>query len=148
MRRSVFAMRSAERALCSPRPELLMAANSNSSATFDPAFRALYREEVERILEQFGDSVLGHTTTRRRSETVEKLLLGLYAQQPLAEAGYSLVALGGFGRAALFPHSDIDLLFLCENERLRERAKEPVRHICQELWDSGLRVSPTTRTLQ
>ncbi|HZD32176.1 MAG TPA: [protein-PII] uridylyltransferase, partial [Candidatus Angelobacter sp.] len=30
---------------------------------------------------------------------------------------------------------------------LRSRAKDPVRAICQELWDSGLRASPTTRTL-
>ena len=126
-----------------------MAANSNSSSTFDPALRTFYREETERILEQFGADVLGHAATRKRSEMVEKLLLGLYApQQELREPGYALVALGGFGRATLFPHSDVDLLFLCETERLRDRAKDPVRRICQELWDSGLRVSPTTRTLQ
>lgn len=125
-----------------------MASNSNPGATFDPALRSFYREESERILEQFGANVLGHATTRSRSETVEKLLLGLYAQQAqLRGPGYALVALGGFGGSALFPHSDIDLLFLCENERLRDRAKDPVRQICQELWDSGLRVSPTTRTL-
>ena len=47
----------------------------------------------------------------------------------------------------MFPHSDIDLLFVCENETLRARAKDPVRAICQELWDTGLRVSPTTRTI-
>jgi [protein-PII] uridylyltransferase len=126
-----------------------MASNSNSSSTFDPASRTFYRDESERILEQFGENVLGRATTRRRSEMVGKLLLGLYSeQQQLGESGYALIALGGFGRAALFPHSDIDLLFLCENERLRERAKDPVRSICQELWDSGLRVSPTTRTLE
>ena len=62
-------------------------------------------------------------------------------------AGFALVALGGFGRRALYPQSDIDLLFLCENEALRSRAKDPVRSICQELWDTGLRVSPTTRTI-
>jgi [protein-PII] uridylyltransferase len=125
-----------------------MEANSNSSPTWEPASRTLYREDSARIFEQFGATVLGHATTRSRSETVEKLLLGIYAQQEqLREPGYALVALGGFGRAALFPHSDIDLLFLCENERLRDRAKDPVRQICQELWDSGLRVSPTTRTL-
>ena len=50
---------------------------------------------------------------------------------------------------ALFPHSDIDLLFLCESERQRDRGRRKIRcaKICQELWDSGLRVSPTTRTL-
>ena len=64
-----------------------------------------------------------------------------------AGSGVALVALGGFGRRALFPHSDVDLLFLAENEALRGRMKEPIRSICQEMWDIGLRVSPTTRTL-
>ena len=40
-----------------------------------------------------------------------------------------------------------DLLFLAESESLRGRMKDPVRSICQEMWDIGLRVSPTTRTL-
>ena len=31
--------------------------------------------------------------------------------------------------------------------RCEARAKDPVRSICQELWDTGLRVSPTTRTI-
>ncbi len=125
-----------------------MASNSNPSATFDPALRAFYREESARIFEQFGETVLGRAITGGRSDAVEKLLLGLYAQQEeFHEPGYALVALGGFGRSALFPHSDIDLLFLCESERQRDRAKDPVRQVCQELWDSGLRVSPTTRTL-
>lgn len=126
-----------------------MAANANSSSALEPASRALYREESARLLEQFGEMVRGRATTRGRSEAVEKLLLDLYAQQTqLGESGYALVALGGFGRTALFPHSDVDLMFLCENERGRDRAKDPVRQICQELWDSGLRVSPTTRTLE
>ena len=125
-----------------------MPANLTSRSNFDAALRIYYREESERIFAQFGANVLGHATTQERAQLVENLLLRLYAQQPqLLDSGYALVALGGFGRAALFPHSDIDLLFLCENERLRDLAKDPVRHICQQLWDSGLRVSPTTRTL-
>ena len=34
-----------------------------------------------------------------------------------------------------------------QNEALRGSMKEPIRSICQEMWDIGLRVSPTTRTL-
>ncbi len=126
-----------------------MAANSSPNVTFDPAIGLHYREENERILEHFGTTGLGRATTRKRCELVESLLRQLYAQQPqLLQPGYALVALGGFGRAALFPHSDVDLLFLCENERLRERAKDSVRQICQQLWDGGLRVSPTTRSVE
>ncbi len=61
--------------------------------------------------------------------------------------GFALVAVGGYGRSELFPHSDVDLLFLTEDEASRERIKEPVSAVCREMWDCGLRVSPSTRTL-
>ncbi len=120
-----------------------------STPTFDPALRSYYREETERVRRDFEANGSGRACIQDRSQVVDRLLYQLWAQQPALEAnaGYSLVALGGYGRQALYPQSDIDLLFLCENEALRLRAKEPVRAICQELWDSGLRVSPTTRTL-
>ena len=33
------------------------------------------------------------------------------------------------------------------DEAARERIEEPVSEVCQEMWDCGLRVSPSTRTL-
>src|SRR5664279_6068067 len=117
-----------------------------STPTFDPALRSFYKEESDRVRRDFEGNGLGHSCTQDRTQLVDKLLLHLWEQQPAlrTSAGFALVALGGFGRRALYPHSDIDLLFLCENEALRTRAKDPVRSICQELWDTGLRVSPTT----
>jgi [protein-PII] uridylyltransferase len=64
-----------------------------------------------------------------------------------AASGCALIALGGFGRSELFPHSDVDLLFLTENELGRDAIKDEVRGVCQTMWDTGLRVSPATRTL-
>jgi [protein-PII] uridylyltransferase len=120
-----------------------------STPTFDPALRSFYREESDRLRRDFEANGSGRACTRDRTQVVDKLLFHLWEQQPAlrSNAGFALVALGGFGRRALYPHSDIDLLFLCENEALRARAKEPIRGICQELWDTGLRVSPTTRTI-
>jgi len=120
-----------------------------STPTFDPALRSFYKEESDRVRRDFEGNGSGRACTQDRTMLVDKLLLHLWEQQPALSAsiGIALVALGGFGRRALYPHSDIDLLFLCENEALRTRAKDPVRSICQELWDTGLRVSPTTRTI-
>ena len=84
---------------------------------------------------------------RDRTVVVDNLAAQLWNHHVSASSGFVLVALGGFGRRALFPYSDVDLLFLAENEEQRGRMKEPVRSICQEMWDIGLRVSPTTRTL-
>lgn len=120
-----------------------------STPTFDPALRSYYKEESDRVRRDFESNGSGRACTHDRAQLVDKLLVQLWAQQsaPLGSAGYALVALGGFGRRALYPNSDIDLLFLCDNETLRSSAKDPVRSICQELWDTGLRVSPTTRTI-
>lgn len=121
-----------------------------STPTFDPALRSFYKEESDRVRRDFEANSSGRACTQDRTQVVDKLLLHLWEHQPAlrANAGFALVALGGFGRRALYPHSDIDLLFLCENEVLRTRAKDPIRSICQELWDTGLRVSPTTRTME
>jgi [protein-PII] uridylyltransferase len=120
-----------------------------STPTFDPALRSFYKEESDRVRRDFEANGSGRSCTLDRTQLVDKLLFHLWEQQPALRTttGFALVALGGFGRRALYPHSDIDLLFLCENEALRTRAKDPVRSICQELWDTGLRVSPTTRTI-
>src|SRR5271157_4348341 len=119
------------------------------SPAADSTLRSHYRQEFERLRGEFEANGLGATTVRDRTAVVDKLALQLWEQHVATRdgSGFALVALGGFGRRALFPHSDVDLLFLAENEALRGGMKEPVRSICQELWDSGLRASPTTRTL-
>ncbi len=120
-----------------------------STPTFDPALRSFYKEESDRVRRDFEANGSGRSCTEDRTSIVDKLLLHLWEQQPAlrSNAGFSLAAMGGYGRRALYPQSDIDLLFLCESEALRARAKDPVRSICQELWDTGLRVSPTVRTI-
>jgi [protein-PII] uridylyltransferase len=126
-----------------------MAANSTPSPSPSSALRDRYREDTERLRDQFAAHSSGVATTTERAAAVERLLSRLWGQQAiLGESGYAMAALGGFGRGSLFPHSDVDLLFLCENETFRGRAKDPIRAVCQELWDTGLRVSPTTRTLE
>ncbi len=119
------------------------------SPAADSTLRTHYRQEFERLRGEFEANGSGAATVRDRTAVVDKLAIQLWEQNVSTRAGsgLALVALGGFGRRALFPHSDVDLLFLTQNEALRGSMKEPIRSICQEMWDIGLRVSPTTRTL-
>src|SRR5215469_10404946 len=120
-----------------------------STPISDFALRSLYKEESERVRRDFESDGSGRSCTQERTQLVEKLLVPLWQQQSdlSSKPGFALVALGGFGRGTLYPHSDIDLLFLCETDALRLGANDPARAICQELWDAGLRVSPTTRSI-
>ncbi len=119
------------------------------SPAADSTLRSHYRQEFERLRGEFEANGSGEATVRDRTAVVDRLALQLWEQNVSTRAGsgVALIALGGFGRRALFPHSDVDLLFLAENEARRGWAKDPVRSICQEMWDIGLRVSPATRTL-
>ena len=60
----------------------------------------------------------------------------------------ALVATGGFGRRELFPCSDVDVFFLCANEKVEPAYKDQIRACTQAMWDIGLRASPVTRTLK
>ncbi len=58
-----------------------------------------------------------------------------------------MLAVGGYGRRQLFPHSDVDLLILFDSERALAAAKSAISPFLQSLWDSALRVSHSVRTL-
>jgi len=119
------------------------------SSSAESTLRNRYRQEFDRVRQNFETTGSGQSVVSQRSALVDQLALRLWDRHvaPSSSSGYALVALGGFGRKALFPYSDVDVLFLCESEALRVSVKDPVRTMCQEMWDIGLRVSPTTRTL-
>jgi [protein-PII] uridylyltransferase len=120
-----------------------------STATPESALRTFYRQEFDRVRRDFQASGSGQAAISQRTDLVDRLAVQLWEQYiaPRTHEGCTLAAIGGFGRKALFPHSDVDLLFLCESEAVRSCLKDPVRIVCQGMWDTGLRVSPTTRTI-
>lgn len=97
--------------------------------------------------ERSGD---GSGLARRRSYSVSARLRELWASLfPGGESpGIALLATGGFGRNELFPYSDVDVLFLLENDKAVEHHRDAVRVFTQAMWDIGLRASPATRTLK
>ncbi len=102
---------------------------------------------VRQTCERTGD---GTAAIRRRSAVVDRILIEMwrraFAGNPTQHA--CLLALGGYGRKDLFPHSDIDVLFAFADDKTEQQAKEAVRAIIQGMWDIGLRASPTSRTLK
>jgi [protein-PII] uridylyltransferase len=84
-----------------------------------------------------------------RSADVDERVRDAFAAtlEPKFPSGLTLLAVGGFGRRELFPHSDVDLLILIEPETQLAAAKETLSVFLQSLWDSGLRPSHSVHTV-
>ncbi|HKW18737.1 MAG TPA: [protein-PII] uridylyltransferase [Terriglobales bacterium] len=123
----------------------------STAATLRTELRELYLSESARIQQEFASSGNGPAAIGARTELVEKVLRRLWGELICStENGpknFVLVALGGFGRRALFPHSDIDILFLHAERGTEDTLRDPVRSFCQELWDLRMKLGPTTRAL-
>ena len=113
--------------------------------------RDLYVRESASIQHEFSVTGEGSAALARRTSVVDSILLRLWNEaisaDPEGPKNFALVATGGFGRGWLFPHSDIDLLFLHAGSDSENDFKDSIRRFSQDLWDLKLKLSPATRTL-
>ncbi len=66
---------------------------------------------------------------------------------PTAGDRLAVVAVGGYGRGELAPYSDIDLLFLFPWKQTA-RGEQLVEYMLYMLWDMGLKVGHSTRSVE
>jgi [protein-PII] uridylyltransferase len=107
------------------------------------------RSNPDLIRQEFASSEDAAAAIASRSALVDALVSDAYTAW-LAETfpqGVAVLAVGGFGRSELFPHSDIDVLLLVDKEIQGNRQREALGAFLRTLWDSGLRVSQSVRTV-
>ncbi len=113
--------------------------------------RDLYASESAKIEREFAATSNGHKAIEDRAALVDRIIVDLCREtldaDPSRLERFCLVALGGYGRRALFPFSDIDLMFLGEDKDSESRYRDGTRTLSRALWDLRLRLSPTNRTL-
>ncbi len=86
---------------------------------------------------------------RARVQSVDSILQDawrLIMPEPLRHRDMALVAVGGYGREELNPHSDIDIMLLTNGNK---RAIEPqtIETFVRFLWDIGFEIGHSVRTL-
>lgn len=101
-------------------------------------------EAVARIRRKHEDGASGVSVCEELAQAVDRFVLDLFSRDSGSFNG-ALVALGGYGRGVLNPHSDVDLLFLLNNSG-REKARPP-ETLLANLWDLGLKVGHSARTI-
>ncbi len=84
------------------------------------------------------------------TDTELNRLWGLAGLNDASDRACSLIAVGGYGRAELFPHSDVDVLVLLpENAEIdsNEALKTALANFITACWDSGLEIGSSVRTV-
>lgn len=84
---------------------------------------------------------------RDKSSFIDDLLCACWRHFLGAEADtHSLIAIGGYGRNELFPHSDIDIVILLNEQKTGETG-DNLSRFCTFLWDIGLKPGLSVRTI-
>ena len=124
----------------------------------EAALLALYKKFLKienhrlRLKHQAGGS--GREIAQQRAVLVDIVLRHLYNAATRgttpreAGCGIALVAIGGFGRGELSPHSDVDLMFLHEAAVVPKQIGTIIESILRMLWDVGFKVGHSTRSIE
>jgi len=85
---------------------------------------------------------------KARAWVVDQLVLHAWHSLIPSGENVSLVAVGGFGRGELHPHSDVDLLILLAESPLAETLRTAIEDFVTLLWDAGFYLGHSVRTVE
>ncbi|HYF43996.1 MAG TPA: [protein-PII] uridylyltransferase, partial [Ramlibacter sp.] len=86
---------------------------------------------------------------RRLARHADAALMLLWKQARFPP-GFALIAVGGFGRGELFPHSDVDVLVLMPDGTAADddaQLKDRLERFIGSCWDTGLEIGSSVRTV-
>ena len=117
-------------------------------------FKTALAQGAAEVRSRLGESGLGSTVLASNSFLMDQLMRAIFdvalkaypVANPSKGEALSIVAVGGYGRAELAPHSDIDLLFLTPY-KLAPHGEQIVEYMLYMLWDLGLKVGHATRSV-
>ncbi|MEO8922288.1 MAG: nucleotidyltransferase domain-containing protein, partial [Caldimonas sp.] len=114
--------------------------------------RARHRDGKAALLARFAAA---RPTTRAALLLVRSLagevdgtLIALWQKAGMPD-GTALVAVGGYGRGELFPHSDVDVLVLFPGDDIvgLEGRSLATERLIADCWDAGLEIGSSVRTV-
>ena len=108
-----------------------------------------WRAQLKAAQEALKADFYAHSNARRclqqRTSFIDKLLRAVWKDTNIFN-DTCLIAVGGYGRGELFPHSDIDVLIL-PPESPPPQLNVKIEALVTLLWDIGLNVGHSVRTL-
>ena len=113
-----------------------------TDSTFADKFKKIYADIKDTHLHKKNSGI---QVVNNFSNQIDKLISS-EVNLSYKNKGIALLALGGYGRRELCIQSDIDILILYEKSRLSE-AKDVAEKVLYKLWDTGLEVGNSLRTI-
>ena len=112
---------------------------------------AAFKKVIRRANEVLDARFMAGREIRRliedRAWFIDQILLEAWGRLEWSEdADIALLAVGGYGRGELHPHSDIDLLILLDCAD-HETFRDPIERFLTLLWDIGLEVGQSVRSV-
>jgi [protein-PII] uridylyltransferase len=110
-----------------------------------PSCKEAITAATEYLHSQFRSGAPAGDLIRLRAIFMDTLLGTLWDRQDWGQAELALVAVGGYGRGELHPHSDVDILLLrgeCDSG-----CEQQLESFLTLLWDIGLVIGHSVRTV-
>ena len=84
---------------------------------------------------------------KARAWVVDQLIVHAWNSVMPADEDIALLAVGGFGRGELHPHSDVDLLILLRESQPGEHLRSAIESFVTLLWDAGFYLGHSVRSV-
>ncbi|XKH01295.1 [protein-PII] uridylyltransferase [Marinobacter nauticus] len=111
------------------------------------AARQLLRESYDADAEAFRQGADVRALVHSRANTVDRVLRLIWDRYPFSHSSdIALIAVGGYGRGELHPHSDIDLLILTRHG-IEPEWQEDLSAFVTLLWDLKLDIGHSVRSM-
>ncbi len=111
-------------------------------------FKHLIKQKNHELQQKFNPHHSVKDLLKEKSSFIDEILTASW-QHFLADKAENLclMAVGGYGREELFPHSDIDLVILLDSGNVSDY-QDMLTHFLTFLWDIGLKPGQSVRTVE
>jgi len=121
--------------------------NQDKIALKMPDWRLALKDGFSALKTEFSENPNSARLFKQHCRLIDQLLSNIWAELHIP-ADCCLVAVGGYGRAELYPYSDIDLLILLPDQPKENTAlNHQIEVLIGLLWDLGLNVGHSVRNL-
>ena len=133
---------------CLDADELAAYSGQRSNPELIQLLKSALVEADQCLTEKFHNNEDVNQLVKARAWVVDQLVLHAWHSLMPADEDISLVAVGGFGRGELHPHSDVDLLILLGKESPGDELRAAIEAFVTLLWDAGLYLAHSVRTVE